>query len=98
MSFDYKAGGWCRIQAASMPVVLPGLDVVRMSLSGLWLRSGFLRWTYRMGPLSGEFRARVAVTDRRTKTNRESGRQYILSVDTLPTSTNANGLSSYQRP
>ena len=50
-----------------------------------------------MEPLSGDFRARDAVTDRRTMTDQETGRKCTLSVNTLPIRTSSNGLEACWR-
>ena len=90
-SIGCKGGGSCRTQVANTFVVLPGLIVVMINLSNLWLLSASLRWTYRMVPLSGDSRAKGAATDRRMMTMQEIGRTCILYGDTLPTLTSADG-------
>ena len=45
-----------------------------------------------MEPLSGDFHARDAVTDRRTMTYQETGGKGTLSVDALSILTNSIGL------
>ena len=69
-----------------------GLVKVILSLNDSWLPSAFLHWIYQTEPLSGDFHARDAVTDRRTMTFQETGGKGTLSVDVLSILTNSIGL------